>query len=204
MSKKSEVFDIVDENDRVIGQAPRSECHGNPSLVHRVAHVLVFDRGGRLLLQKRSRNKDIQPGRWDTSVGGHLDPGESYLEAAYREAREELGLDGVALTYLYASRIRNEVESENVATYFARYDGEFRFAAEEIDEVRFWSAEEIEAALGTGVFTPNFEEEWAMWCRWNRRYPVHSDRGVAFCAGDSFPDLVAGFGRSGDEGDGQC
>ncbi len=203
MSRKTEVFDIVDENDRVIGQAPRSECHGNPSLVHRVAHVLVFDSRGRLLLQKRSRHKDIQPGRWDTSVGGHLDPGESYLEAAYREAREELGLEGVALTYLYASQIRNEIESENVATYLARYDGEISFAAEEIEAVRFWSAAEIEAALGSGVFTPNFEEEWALWSRWSRRYPVQADRSVAFCAGDAFPDLLAEFGRCGEGGDEQ-
>ncbi len=88
----NEWFDIVDENDRVICQAPRSVCHGDPSLIHRVAHVLVFNRRGQLLLQKRSRSKDIQPGRWDTSVGGHLDPGEDYLEAAYREMREELGI----------------------------------------------------------------------------------------------------------------
>lgn len=166
MSKKTELFDIVDEQDRVIGQAPRSECHGNPALVHRVAHVLVFDRSDRLLLQKRSMTKDIQPGRWDTSVGGHLDPGESYLEAACREMREELGVEGVPLTWLYTSKIRNEIESENVSTYLARYDGEVRFAAEEIDEVRFWSAAEIDAALGTGVFTPNFEEEWALWRGW--------------------------------------
>jgi isopentenyl-diphosphate delta-isomerase type 1 len=163
MSKKLEVFDIVDENDRVIGQAPRAECHGNPALVHRVAHVLVFDRHDRLLLQKRAMTKDIQPGRWDTSVGGHLDPGESYLEAACREMREELGIEGVPLTWLYSSKIRNEIESENVSTYLARYDGEVHFAVEEIDEVRFWTAKEIDAALGTGVFTPNFEEEWGLW-----------------------------------------
>jgi isopentenyldiphosphate isomerase len=116
MSKKSEIFDIVDENDRAIGQAPRAECHGNPALVHRVAHVLVFDRHDRLLLQKRAMTKDIQPGRWDTSVGGHLDPGESYLEAASREMHEELGIEGVPLTWLYTSKIRNEIESENVST----------------------------------------------------------------------------------------
>ena len=70
--KKTEFFDIVDDEDRVIGQAPRSQCHGDPRLVHRVAHVLVFNSRGELLLQKRSVTKDIQPGKWDTSVGGHL------------------------------------------------------------------------------------------------------------------------------------
>ena len=72
MTKKTEIFDIVDENDRVIGQAPRSECHGNPALVHRVAHVLVFNSRGELLLQKRSQAKDIQPGKWDTILGAYV------------------------------------------------------------------------------------------------------------------------------------
>ena len=166
--EKGEFFEIVDEEDRVVGLAPRSLCHGDPSLVHRVAHVLVF-KDGELLLQKRSMSKDVQPGKWDTSVGGHLDPGETYLEAARREMEEELGIRGVPLTFLYHSRIRNDFESENVATYLASYPGEIRFNPEEIDEVRLWTAQEIEAALGTGIFTPNFEEEWGMYREWNSK-----------------------------------
>jgi isopentenyl-diphosphate delta-isomerase type 1 len=191
MSKKAEFFDIVDEHDRVIGQASRSACHGNPALVHRVAHVLVFNSRGELLLQKRSRHKDIQPGRWDTSVGGHLDPGESYLQAAVRETAEELGVSGVPLTFLYHSRIRNEVESENVATYLTHYDGDLVFPVEEIEEVRHWREEEIEAALGSALFTPNFEEEWRLYRAWKQRYSAAYSNGIAFCAGDTFPDLFA-------------
>lgn len=189
--KKNEIFDIVDAFDRVIGQAPRSQCHGDPSLVHRVAHVLVFNDHGQLLLQKRAMNKDVQPGKWDTSVGGHLDPGESYFEAARREMAEELGIREEPLTFLYHSRIRNEFEAENVATYLARYHGTIRFNPDEIDEVRCWTAEEIEAALGSGVFTPNFEEEWGMFQAWVRRYSVATNPKSALCAGDSFPDLLS-------------
>jgi isopentenyldiphosphate isomerase len=189
--KDSEIFDIVDEQDRIIGQAPRSRCHGNPSLIHRVAHVLVFNPAGELLLQKRSMRKDIQPGRWDTSVGGHLDPGESYLEAARREMKEELGVIGVPLTFLYHSKIRNEIESENVATYLTLFGGKIHFNPEEIETVRHWPALEIESALGRGVFTPNFEEEWESFKAWNRCYSTAaSDRRIAFCAGDTFPDLI--------------
>jgi isopentenyl-diphosphate delta-isomerase type 1 len=190
-SRDTEIFDIVDEDDRVIGQAPRSVCHGNPALIHRVAHVLVFNSRGELLLQKRSKHKDIQPGRWDTSVGGHLDPGESYLQAAIREMAEELGICGVPLTFLYHSRMRNEVESENVATYLARYDGEVMFPPAEIDEVRYWQAAEIAAAIGSGLLTPNFEEEWRLFSVWKQRYPAASGQGSAFCAGDTWPDLFA-------------
>ncbi|MHB1397398.1 MAG: NUDIX hydrolase [Trichloromonadaceae bacterium] len=163
-----EMFEIVDENDRVIGVMPRAQCHGNPTLVHRVAHVLVVNDRGEILLQKRSQSKDIQPGKWDTSVGGHLDPGEDYLVAATREMAEELGLRDLPLTFLYYSRIRNEIESENVATYLASYGGEVFPNPREIDQVRFWSGSEIEAALGTGVLTPNFEQEWQAYRNWCR------------------------------------
>jgi isopentenyldiphosphate isomerase len=156
----AEFFEIVDEQDRVIGKAPRSECHGDPSLIHRVAHVLVVDKSGRLLLQKRSPHKDIQPGKWDTSVGGHLNIGEDYEAAAYREMKEELGIDGVNLTFLYAYPLRNEIESENVRTYHCLYDGRIDFDPEEITEVRSWGMDEIDQNLGNGLFTPNFEEEF--------------------------------------------
>jgi isopentenyl-diphosphate delta-isomerase type 1 len=159
----SEYFEIVDANDAVIGTARRSECHGNPQLIHRVAHVLVFDRQGRLLLQKRSMNKDVQPGKWDTSVGGHLDLGETYEAAARREMFEELGISDLPLTFLHSYQMRSDFESENVATFTTCHDGPFLFSVVEIDEVRFWTAQEIEVSLQCGLFTPNFEDEWARW-----------------------------------------
>jgi len=161
-----EYFDIVDENGEVIGTAPRSECHGNPALVHRAAHVLVFDSEGRLLLQLRSMDKDIQPGKWDTSVGGHLGVGEEYDEAARREMAEELGIVDAGLEYLYDYELRNEVESENIRSYRTVYGGEIRYQESEIDEVRHWDIEEVEANLGTGVFTPNFEQEFGLYTQW--------------------------------------
>lgn len=164
----TEIFDVVDADDKVIGQALRSECHGDPSLVHRVAHVMVFNQQGELLLQKRSPDKDIQPGKWDTSVGGHLDSGEDYQQAAVREMNEELGLADIPLTFLYKSKIRNNIESENVATYLAVSDEEVFYDPHEISEVRFWNSVEIEAQLGSGTFTPNFEQEWQMYLDWLR------------------------------------
>jgi len=155
-----EIFDIVDENDQVIGQAPRFLVHGNPALVHRVAHVLVVDAGGFLLLQKRSLSKDVQPGRWDTSVGGHLNPGETYRAAALREMEEELGIRPEGLIFLYAYKMRNDFESENVVTYLARCRGDVHPDPVEIDEVRLFSPGEIDELLGKDFFTPNFEEEW--------------------------------------------
>jgi isopentenyldiphosphate isomerase len=86
-----EIFDIVNERDEVIGQAPRKEVHAR-GLWHRAIHVLVFNSRGEIFLQKRSLKKDIAAGKWDSSSSGHLDTGEDYDACAVRELREELGL----------------------------------------------------------------------------------------------------------------
>lgn len=157
-----EWFEIVDEQDQVIGRARRAECHGNPALVHRTAHVVVSASDGRLLLQRRSADKDIQPGKWDTAVGGHLAPGETYEQGARREMGEELGLSpDLPLHWLFRSEIRNAVESENVGVFRLVHDGPFQAQEVEIDELRFWTVAELHQAVGTGIFTPNLEVELA-------------------------------------------
>ena len=87
MKEKTELLEIVDSEGKVIGIAPRFQIHGNPSLMHRVIHILLFNKKGELLLQKRSMDKDVAPGKWDTSVGGHVDPGEELPAAAAREMK---------------------------------------------------------------------------------------------------------------------
>ena len=161
-----EFFEVVDSDGNVIGTAPRNKCHGDPSLVHRAAHVLVFNGEGKLLLQLRSKDKDIQPGKWDTSVGGHLGVGETYEKAAAREMAEELGIKGVKLHYLYDYPLRNEIESENIRSFYIVYDGGVKHQPEEIDEVRWWDLKDVRGSLGSGIFTPNFEEEFALYEKW--------------------------------------
>ena len=140
----------------------RKLVHGNPALIHRSVHVMVISPDGKLLLQKRSMRKDVQPGMWDTSVGGHVGFGQSYEEAARREAEEELGLRPDPLIFLYPSRIRNAVESENIHTFLHVSSGPFRPEPGEIDELRFWTKDQIRRDLGAGIFTSNFEEEFAL------------------------------------------
>ena len=161
-----EIFDLVNENGERIGQALRSECHGNPDLLHQVAHVLVFRPNGDLLLQLRAKNKDIQPDKWDSSVGGHLNPGESALDAAHREMKEELGIEA-DLSFLYRYVWRSEVESELVSTYMATYDGEVSFEPKEIQTVEAWSVERINEAVGSGQLTGNFELEWSKYLEYS-------------------------------------
>ena len=159
----AEYFDIYDEAGNRIGRALRSECHGNPALLHHTSHVVIFHPDGeRLLLQKRSRNKDIQPGKWDTSVGGHVDYGESIEEALLREAREELGLHDIKPRPLFRYVFQSKVERELINAYatVVADETEIKFDPEEIIEGRFWSLADIEASIGKGVFTPNFEQEF--------------------------------------------
>ena len=157
-----EIFDIVTEEGIVIGQAPRSECHGNPALMHRVVHVCVWKSEGSLVLQLRHPDKDIQPNKWDLSVGGHLALGEAPETAARREAREELGIDTGTLKFLYRYVWRTPIESELVYTYSIVHNGPFIIDPGEISAIRPWSPQEINRALGSGKLTPNFEHEWRM------------------------------------------
>ena len=155
-----EIFDIVDENDNPIGRASRDDVHGNPELIHRVAHVLVFNSRGELYLQKRASDRKVQPGKWDTSVGGHIGLGESYREAAVRETAEELGIEPgeESFEFLYKYRHSNDYESEYVGSFRIIWDGPVLIQEAEIEEGRFWSLDEIKRAV-PGIFTPNFLEE---------------------------------------------
>lgn len=154
-----EILEIVDRDGKTIETAPRSEIHGNPSLIHKVVHVLVFNDRGELLLQKRSMNKDVAPGRWDTSVGGHISVNEDLIEAAKREMEEELGIISEDMKPLYSYIHSNPYESELVYTHSCVHNGPFSFNREEIDEVKFWNLEDIGNAMGQGILSDNFESE---------------------------------------------
>lgn len=158
---ENEIFEIVDEDNSVIGKAGRSECHGTPSLIHRTAHVIVCHPDGRILLQKRSQAKDIQPGKWDTSVGGHLMQREDFESAARREMEEELDIPrSLPLRHLFDLKIRNNLESENVRVFTLTYPGPFNYSKEEISEIKFWTLSEVRGEMQTGdIFTPNLIEE---------------------------------------------
>ncbi|MFH1709433.1 MAG: NUDIX domain-containing protein, partial [Planctomycetota bacterium] len=134
----------------------------NPALIHRTVHVIVTNRRGDLFLQKRGIHKEIQPGRWDTSVGGHVASGEAVDAAVLRELAEELGVVPAPPGPLFRHRYlwRNPVETELVDTFHLVHEGPFDLQAEEIDDGRFWPRPAIDRALGTGIFTPNFEEEY--------------------------------------------
>lgn len=154
------MFPVVEPTGEVVARASRSYCHSGAKVLHPVVHLHVLDRYGRIYLQKRSMEKDIQPGKWDTAVGGHVDYGEILLEALYREASEELGLKEFNPVYLGSYVFESEIEKELVNVFAAV--GSFILSPdmEEVAEGRFWDMEEVEENLGKSVLTPNFEQEF--------------------------------------------
>jgi isopentenyldiphosphate isomerase len=164
-----EILPLVDEEGKVLGTAARSECHRGPGKLHPVVHLHIFDGAGRMYLQKRALDKLVEPGKWDTAVGGHVSAGEDLETALARELREELGVGAMALEAsgakpqaLLRYRWETAIESELAFVFALRYEGPFAPDPGEVLEGRFWDQAEIRSKLGSGLFTPNFEHEFAM------------------------------------------
>ena len=153
-----EMFPVVDEEGNIIDAASRGECHGGSMKLHPVVHLHVFNSDGDIYLQKRPQWKDIQPGMWDTAVGGHVALGESAEMALKREVAEEIGITDFTPEKLVHYVFESERERELVFVFKTVYDGEIT-PSEELDGGRFWKLSEIKENLGKGVFTPNFESE---------------------------------------------
>jgi isopentenyldiphosphate isomerase len=154
-----ELFPIVDEEGNILSAATRGECHNGSMLLHPVVHLHVFNSEGQLYLQKRPAWKDIQPDKWDTAVGGHVDLGENIQDALRREVQEELGITDFNPQALPHYVFQSERERELVFPFRTTYDSAIH-PSKETDGGRFWSIAEIEASLGKDIFTPNFESEY--------------------------------------------
>lgn len=160
---KTEYFPIVTPDGMTIGRATRQECHSGSKILHPVVHLHVIDRDGRIFLQQRSFNKDIQPGKWDTAVGGHVDYGEDVIEALERECHEEIGINLVDPIHLSTYVYESEIEKELINSYCIVVDSDNfspTLSPEEIIDAKFWSDSEIEEVKNDHIITPNFIFEY--------------------------------------------
>ena len=145
MDDAEELFDVVDEDDKVIGQASRRDVH-EKSLLHRAVHILVFNPDGDLFLQKRSMSKDENPGLWDTSAAGHVGAGEDYHQTAQRELEEELGISESLKLYT-SIKACPETLWEHIRIYTCETRKIISINTEEIDEGKFCEMGRISSAL---------------------------------------------------------
>jgi isopentenyldiphosphate isomerase/intracellular septation protein A len=155
-----EWFPIVDDEGQTIGKVSRTQAHAKTMILHPVVHLHIVNHKGEIYLQKRSANKDIQPGKWDTAVGGHIGLNESIEAALKREAMEELNLSDFSFTPFLKYRWDSNMESELVFSFISQYNGSISFNPNEISDGRFWNMRDLENLLNKNVLTPNFEKEF--------------------------------------------
>jgi isopentenyldiphosphate isomerase len=152
-----EVGILVDEDDRVVGSAPRSEIRAG-NLLHRGVAVMVRDSSGRLYVHRRTSTKDVFPSMYDATVGGMVVVGESYEGAAGRELAEELGIDGALPRRLFMQRYAGDQNNAWMAVFEVEWDGPVRHQEDEIDWGAWMSLDELRARHAEWPFAPDHRE----------------------------------------------
>src|SRR3989344_8880879 len=143
---KNELFIVVDRDDKILEYRTRHDCHHDNKLIHRAIGIVIFNSRGELLLQKRSKFKDTNPGLYSISAAGHVGRGESYLEAAKRELFEELGIK-IELKFKKKFILSNNQETEMDVIFQGKYDGTFNIDQNEVEKVEFYSIKKVKKII---------------------------------------------------------
>ena len=154
MKPEEEVVDVVDEQDRVIGQATRAEVREG-GLRHRAVYILVFNSSGQLFVHRRTATKDVYPSRFDVAVGGVVGAGEDYEESAAREITEELGIENVRLQRVVSLRFEEGKNRVNGMVYSCTWDGPVRLQAEEIESGEWLDLDVVAERTQRDAFCPD-------------------------------------------------
>jgi len=162
--KASEIFDVVNDKNEVIGQRTRGEVHAQ-KLLHRAVHIFVVNKRGQIYLQQRSHLKDVSPLKWDSSAAGHLDAGESYAVAAVRELGEEVGIEVESTALVAEIPAGDNTDHEFVQLRVAQHDGPIKCLPEEIAAGAWFKPEDISAWVEARPqdFAKGFVTCWKAW-----------------------------------------
>ena len=166
-----EILDVVDENDQVVGQAPRGEAYAR-RLRTRCAFVLARDAEDRIFVHRRTPQKLVFPSHYDMFVGGVVGTGESYDEAALREAEEELGVQGLPQPeHLFTFLYETPEHTWWSAVYEVRCTLPVAPQESEIDWHAFVTEDELAGRLDAWPWTPDGMAAW-------RQLLIHRDGGA--------------------------
>ncbi len=153
---------LVNTEGRIIGKGPRHNCHKGMKILHPVVHLHILNEGNELFLQKRAADKLVQPGKWDTAVGGHVSFGDSIREALIRETEEELGVKINGAEFMCKYPWETALEQELVYMFRLQIntrDSRIKINKQELEDGRFWTQNELIENIGKEIFTPNLEYE---------------------------------------------
>ncbi len=162
-----EIFDVVDADDNVVGAASREEAH-RLGLLHRSVMFFIFDQAGRVFVNRRSKSKDVLPGKWSIVLGGHVDSGETYDEAVVREFQEETGLLSEPFAIDSFKKYIPE-ESEHVRVYGFAVDKAPHLDPSETICGEFMEVAAIRGILDTKDFLPETETLFKMLLKYIKR-----------------------------------
>lgn len=161
MVNNAEMMPVTEPGGLVVGRACRDFIHGGSLLLHPVVHLHIINRQSKIYLQRRGLEKKLYPGLWDTAVGGHVAYGEQMEEALYREAAEELDFRHFNPVLIKVYEFEGKNERELIGVYAAISSKTPKPDGFEVTEGRWWTDEEIRDVMGSGLLTPNFEQEYS-------------------------------------------
>ena len=143
-----ELLDIVNDEDIVTTQEMRSTVH-QLGLQHRGVHIFLFTQNGKMLVQKRSADRAASPSMVDCSVSEHVKAGESYLDAALRGMKEELGVSGVEIKQLVRFRMNYGVNDNEISMLYKGLvnSNEVNFDRVEIEEINYYTLNELQKMI---------------------------------------------------------
>ena len=107
MNELLQMLEVIDENDNVIGLEDRTKVH-KEGLLHREIHVWFITPKGEIIFQHRAKDKDTYPDKLDATVGGHVEPNDSYEYTAIKECKEETGIDIDPSKLLFLAKMKKK------------------------------------------------------------------------------------------------
>ncbi len=162
-----EFFDIVDQNNKKTGSIKaRNEIHKNLSEWHRATHIWIFNDKQEVLCQRRSLQKDANPGKWQSFFGGHLKAGDNYKESAIKELGEELGIT-IKISELIPLYVRKSDSAKHFSQVYVlklnKSINSLHFDKEEVVELSWFTIDKLKDVIGQDKFCNSVDERVTQW-----------------------------------------